>query len=79
MHYKLKLAIETVGALQAEIDKFHKQLNVKCAERKAFTSKERDTKSSPKLGNIESNFQEDMINDMFNDMSDMSEYGSDPS
>ena len=52
---------------------------------KAFMEMYNDTKeqlvtlkSKPKrTGNIEACFEEEMFNDMFNDMSDMSEYGSD--
>lgn len=62
--------------LQAQIDLLHEQLeakelelDAKYAERNHILRKEREVKSSSKIGNIESNFNEDMINDMFNDMS----------
>ena len=40
----------------------------------AFTNERQDFKLKKQSSNIESNFNEDMMNDMFNEMSDMSEY-----
>ena len=67
----------TLESIQAEINLLHKQLDAKqieldnkYAERKAFKSKAHNVSTGYmlKVGNIESNFKEDMMNDMFNEM-----------
>jgi len=58
--------------LQAEIELLHKQLDAKqleldakYAERNKILRKEREVKSSPKVGNIEARFQEAEMDAMF--------------